>query len=168
MQIFYVISILFIVTMNVHAEFDRKQVAFISIMNFFNVKEQKLVFEGRFIETDSNYGEKCKVVVDFSKVGEEYLTIIGEHSPFGNIGDGIYFNENKLTFEQAELKNEILSLEQNITDSFSTGMKTKVVLTKRTNQLDFYLVQKKRFLFFFNQTIIKKCIVDNFNPKQGY
>lgn len=161
-----IITILLFTTMNIHAEMNNKQVAYSSVRQFFNIKNQKIVLDGHFQESDEAYGQVCKIYIDFTQVGEEYLTVVGEFTPIGTIGDGIYFNEDKSTFQQVKQKNGFLSLEQKITDSFSTGMKTRMELRRNINQLELFLYQNKQFLFFFTQTIEKKCIVDNFKNKK--
>jgi hypothetical protein len=147
--------------MNTNAENNRKQVALAAVEQFFNIKKQKLEFEGVFVETDPDYGQVCKINVDLSQVGDEYLTVKGKYSPVGTIGDGIYFDEEGGTFEQIELNKDSLILTQLLTDSFSSGMKTTVLLSKKDNVLKLTLYQQTSFLF-FSQTVEKKCIVKNY------
>lgn len=165
MQKIIIVTLLFCTTMNTYAINDNKQKALSAVEHFFNIKNQKLVFEGRFIETDSEYGRLCKIVVDFSQVGDESLTVVGEYTPTGNIGDGIYFNTDEASFGQVELKEDSLSLKQEFNDTFSTGMNTEVVLIKHDNSLKFSITKETSFLF-IPQTVEKHCVVGNFknNP----
>ena len=152
--------------MNTFANNNNKQMALSAVKQFFNIKKQKLIFEGRFVKTDPDYGQICKIFVDFSQIGDEFLTVVGKYTPVGNIGDGIYFNEDEATFEQVELKKDFLSLKQQFTDSFSTGMKTKVVLSKNNNTLKLSIYKQTSFLF-FPQTVEKNCIVENYKNIPG-
>ncbi len=161
MQKIVILTLLFCTTMNTYAINDNKQKALSAVEHFFKIKNQKIVFEGRFVETDSEYGRLCKIVVDFSQAGEESLTIVGEYTPAGNIGDGIYFNADDATFEQVELTEDSLSLKQEFNDTFSTGMNTEVVLIKHNNTLKFSITKETSFLF-IPQTVEKNCIIGNF------
>lgn len=161
MQKVIIATLLFCTTMNTYAINDNKQKALSAVEHFFNLKDQNLVLEGRFVETDSEYGRLCKIVVDFSQTGDEFLTVIGEYTPVGNIGDGIYFNADDATLEQVELKTNYLSLKQEFNDSFSTRMSTKVELVKENNTLKFSITKETSFLF-IPQTVEKNCIVGNY------
>jgi hypothetical protein len=161
MRKFIIVTLLLFATLNTYAINNNKQEALSAVEIFFNLKKQKQVLEGRFEKTDPDYGQFCKIYVDFSQAGKEYLTVIGEYTPAGNIGDGIYFNEDAATFKQVELKDNFLSIKQTVTDSLSTGMKTKVVLSKNDKSLKFSITKQTSFLF-IPQTIEKNCIVDNY------
>jgi hypothetical protein len=161
MQNFIFVTLLLFAMMNTHAINNNKQKALSAVEHFFSIKNQKVVLEGRYLETDPDYGRTCKIYVDFSQIGNEYLTVAGEYTPLGNIGDGIYFNEDDATFTQVEFKTDFLSLEQQFSDSFSTGMKTKVVLSKVNNTLKFSISKQTSFLL-FPQTVEKNCIVENY------
>ncbi len=150
--------IMALVTMNANA-INNKQLAFSTVKQFFHLKRLKLELDGRFVETDLNYGSACKIHVDFSNTGKEYLTVTGEYTPAGNIGDGIYFNKNISTFIQVELVNNLVTLEQKLTDSFSTATQTTVKLHKKNDTLLFSIYQQSYFLF-IPQIVKKKCLVE--------
>ncbi len=158
-----ILSVLLVMSMIVPAQNSNKQKAIDAVKRFFQINDQKLIFEGHFVETDPQFGEACRVNVDFSRPGNEYLTIVGEFTPAGNIGDGIYFKEDENTFLQTELSNDLLTLEQKITDSFSTSIKTWLVLTKNSDTLRFSLYRQTRFLF-ISDVVEKKCVINNYKP----
>lgn len=162
MQRILIVTITVFAMMNTHAENNSKQSALAAIEQFFDIKNRKLEFEGVFEETHPDYGQVCNIIVDLSQTGDEYLTLKGEYTPVGNIGDGIYFNEGDETFKRVELENNSLILTQQMADSFSTGMETTILLSKEDNLLKFTIDQQSRFLF-FSQTVKKKCIVKNYN-----
>lgn len=140
---------------------SNKDQAIDAVKQFFNINKQKQVFNGHFSETDAQYGRFCQVIIDFSRPGKEYLTIVGEFAPVGYTGDGVYFNENEQTFVDVQRTDDLLTLEQKLSDSFSTGTKTWLVLTKNKNTLRFSLYQQIRFML-FTDVVEKKCIIENY------
>ena len=167
MQKIIIITILLFATMTTYAKNSNKQQALSAVEHFFNIKKQKLVLEGRFVGTDPDYGQRCKIYVDLSQLGDEYLTVVGEYTPVGNIGDGIYFNADETTFEQVEVKKDYLSLKQQFTDSISTEMETAVVLSRNNHTLKFSISKKTSFLF-FPQTVEKNCMVEYYKEFQEH
>jgi|GEM_PF-2159089 len=167
MQKKIILAVLLFATMFTYAKNSNKQKALSSVANFFGIKKQKLVLEGRFVDTDPDHGQFCKVYVDYSQLGNESLTVVGEYSPVGNIGDGIYFNEDEATFGPVELKKDYLSLRQQLADSFSTGMETEVVLSRNNNTLKFSISKQTSFLF-ISQIVKKNCVIEDYKAIQGY
>ncbi|MGR9071917.1 MAG: hypothetical protein ACU833_02515 [Gammaproteobacteria bacterium] len=129
------------------------------VRRFFDIGERRLALEGRFAETDSAYGESCRVVVDFSIPGREYLTLVGEFTPQGGVGEGIYFDEPDETILNAKLYRDGFTVEQKLTDSFSTWTKTRVKASRMDRGLRFSVYRKTSF-FFFTGTVVKTCLVE--------
>jgi hypothetical protein len=135
-----------------------KHQAYSAVKEFFQIAGQRLVFDGRYVDTLSKYGPTCRIVVDFSMPGEEYVAVSGEYTPVGTIGDGLYFDADESTFTQVEFKNESLMIEQKLQEGFSTWTKTRLTVSRHSKKLDVIVHQTSRLLL-VPDTVTKRCVV---------
>jgi hypothetical protein len=134
-----------------------KQKAYSAIKDHYLLQGQMMEFNGHFVDTSPDYGNTCRILINFSEQGAEYVTVIGEYAPSNTIGEGVYFNATDNTFINVIVKNGQLTIEQEFTDGFSTWTKTLLKLTKLSGKLDATIQQTNSFLF-FSDTQEKHCI----------
>lgn len=143
---------------------EYKQQAYSAIQEFFQAElvDHTLTLEGRYIDTPAEYGENCKILIDFSAPGKETFTLIGDYTPASSVGDGIYFDEADETFKRVIVNHDdakkSLEITQKIADSSSTWMKTTVQIVRSAGKVDVLLHKTTRFLFFFSDTVTNRCV----------
>lgn len=156
MKKFIFISALSLATMTTHSIESTKQQAYAAIRDFFQLTDQTLILKGRYIETPTEYGKTCQIVIDFTQPGQEYIAVSGEYTPVTMSGDGIYFNADGGSFTYFAQQHDRLIIEQKLSDSFSTWTKTTLQLSKKVNQVEVILQQTNSFLF-FTDSVEKRC-----------
>lgn len=150
--------ILAVLAMAAYSNENLKQKAHKALRDFFQLNGQSLSFDGTYVDTPVEYGRTCRIHIDFTIPGREYLTISGEFTSAGTLGDGIYFDAAPDTFTRVEQQKGSLIVEQRFRDSFVTGSESVLHATKHSGRLEIRLTQKNRFLF-FTDTVKKRCIV---------
>ena len=158
MNPFLLIPLLLLIIMPAHSANSLKQQAATAIKEFFQVTEPVAEFQGRYVNTPSEYGETCRVRLDFSEPGAEYFTISGEYTASTSIGDGIYFDASEETFVTVTAGNGTLVIEQRLRDSFSTGTHTSMRLQKQSGTIEVTIRETSRFLL-FSSTQVKHCVI---------
>lgn len=151
------IVVLAVLTMTAYSNENLKQKAHTALSDFFQLNGKSLSFDGAYVDTPAEFGRTCRINIDFTIPGREYLTISGEYTAVGILGDGIYFDAASDTFTKVEIKNGSLIVEQIFSDSFVTGSESVLRATKHSGRLEIRLKQKNRFLF-FTDTVEKRCI----------
>jgi len=159
MNSFLLILVLLLITMPVDsAKTTLKQQAASAIKAFFQITEPIAEFQGRYVNTPPEYGQTCRVRLDFSEPGAGYLTISGEYTPSTSIGDGIYFDASDDTFVTVTTENATLIIEQHFRDNFSTGTRTHMRLHKQPGMIEVTICETSRFLL-FSSTRVKHCVI---------
>lgn len=151
------IVVLAVLTMTAYSDENLKQKAHTALSNFFQLNGKSLSFDGTYFDTPAEFGRTCRINIDFTIPGREYLTISGEYTAVGTLGDGIYFDAAPDTFTRVEIQNGSLIVEQQFRDSFVTGSESVLRATKHSGRLEIRLKQMNRFLF-FTDTVEKRCI----------
>ncbi|CCE25416.1 hypothetical protein [Methylotuvimicrobium alcaliphilum] len=151
------IVVLAVLTMTAYSNENLKQKAHTALSDFFQLNGKSLSFDGTYVDTPAEFGRTCRISIDFTIPGREYLTISGEYTAIGTLGDGIYFDAAPETFTRVELLNGKLIVEQKFSDSFVTGSEYLLQATQHFGQLEIKLKQMNRFLF-FTDTVEKRCI----------
>jgi hypothetical protein len=159
MNLFLLMLLLLLTTMPVDsANTTLKQQAACAIKAFFQVIEPIAEFEGHYVNTPPEFGQTCRVRLDFSEPGAEYFTISGEYTPSTSIGDGIYFDASDDTFVTVTTDNATLIIEQHFRDNFSTGTRTHMRLHKQPGAIEVTICEVSRFLL-FSSTQVKHCVI---------
>ncbi|HBA66327.1 MAG TPA: hypothetical protein DCZ48_09180 [Methylococcaceae bacterium] len=151
------IVVLAVLTMTAYSNENLKQKAYTALSNFFQLNGKSLSFDGAYVDTPAEFGRTCRINIDFTIPGREYLTISGEYTAVGTLGDGIYFDAAPDTFTRVEIQNGSLIVKQQFRDSFVSGSESVLKATKHSGQLEIRLKQMNRFLF-FTDTVEKRCI----------
>ncbi len=144
-----------------YCEFNIKQGALASVERFFNIRDQKWVMDGMFVDTDAAYGESCQIIIDLSKSGDHILALRGEYDPKNTVGEGINFKAGPDTFMELESAPSRLLIKQAMADSFSTGVETAALLTKEGRILRMKVEIQSTFLF-IPSNVSKTCQVNDF------
>jgi hypothetical protein len=156
---FYLLILMFLpTTMPAHAADTLKQQAAAALKDFFRVTGPVAEFQGRYEDTPPEYGETCRVRLDFSEPGQEFFTISGEYTPSTSIGDGIYFDAPDDTFVTVKAEADTLILEQRLRDTFSTGTHTYMRLHQQPGIIKVTIRETSRLLF-FSSTQVKHCVI---------
>lgn len=155
---FLLIPFLLLTAMPAHSADTLKQQASAAIKKFFQVTGPIAEFRGRYVDTPPEYGETCRVRLDFSEPGKEYFTISGEYTPSTSIGDGIYFDAPDDTFVTVTAEDDTMILEQRLRDSVSTSTHTSMRLHKQPGIVTVTIKETSRLLFFPN-TKVKHCVI---------
>jgi len=136
-----------------------KQQSYLAIKDFFQLNNnQSLVLNGQHVSTPAEYGKTCRITIDFTQPGNEFIAISGEYTPFTKVGDGIFFNAAEDSFTDLSYQKDSLIIEQTINDSFSTWTKNTLEFHKKNQSLVVNFQQTNSFLFFTDH-IKKQCIV---------
>lgn len=151
------IVVLAVLTMTAYSNENLKQKAHTALRDFFQLNGKSLTFDGTFVDTPAEFGRACRINIDFTISGREYLAISGEYTAVGTLGDGIYFDAVPDTFTKVEIQNGSLIVEQKFSDSFVTGSESVLHATMHSGRLEIRLKQMNRFLF-FTDTVEKHCI----------
>jgi hypothetical protein len=159
----FIISVLSIAAVTANAASDIKVNALDGIQKYFPLVDNTLTLNGHYFDTVAEFGKSCRLEVNLTKPGAEYLTIIGEFTPVGTLGDGIYFHAEDDTFTDFKVVGNLLTINQKLSDSFSTWTETTMQFSKNKETLTVILKQTDSLLFFTN-TIQKKCLF--IYPKQ--
>lgn len=152
------ISFVLLTTMPAHSADTLKQQASAAVKKFFQVTEPVTEFQGRYVDTPPEYGETCRVRLDFSEPGKEHFTISGAYTPSTSIGDGMYFDAPDDTFVTVNSEGDTLIIEQRLRDSFSTGTHTYIRLHKQSGVVTVTIKETSRLLL-FSSTQVKHCVI---------
>lgn len=152
------LSCLLLIAMPTHSAGTLKTQASEALRKFFQIAEPITEFHGRYVNTPPEYGETCRVRLDFSEPGKEYFTIRGEYTPSTSIGDGIYFDAPDDTFVTVIAEDDTMILEQRLRDSFSTGTHTSIRLQKHSGIITVTIKETSRVLL-FSTTQVKHCAI---------
>jgi hypothetical protein len=158
MVLFLLIPFLFLTAISAHSADTLKQQASAAIKKFLQVTEPIAEFQGRYVDTPPEYGETCRVRMDFSESGQEYFTITGEYTPSTSIGEGMHFDAPDDTFVMVISEDDTLILEQRLRDSVSTGTRTSMRLHKQPEIITVTIRETSRLLF-FSSTQVKHCVI---------
>ena len=145
-------------TMSAHSADIMKKQSSEALKKFFQITEPMTEFRGRYVDTPPEYGETCRVRLDFSEPGKEYFTIRGEYTPSTSIGDGIYFDAPDDTFVTVTAEDDTMLLEQRLRNSFSTGTHTSIRLHKHPGSITVTIKETSRLLL-FSTTQVKHCAI---------
>lgn len=158
MKNFLLITALTLTVFTAQSMNNFKQQSYFAIKDFFQLNNQTLVLNGLHVSTPPEYGKTCRITIDFSQPGKEFLVISGEYTPYTKVGDGIFFNAAEDSFTDLSYKKDILIIEQTLNDSFSTWTKNTLEFRKNAQSLLVNFQQTNSFLF-FTDSIKKQCIV---------
>lgn len=145
-------------TMPAHSADILKKQASEALKIFFQVTEPITEFRGRYVDTPPEYGEACRVRLDFSEPGKESFTIRGAYTPSTSIGDGIYFDAPDDTVVTVTAEDDTMIIEQRLRDGFSTGTHTLIRLHKHPGMIMVTIKESSRLLL-LSTTQVKHCAI---------
>ena len=166
MKSFPFVVLIFLMISAAHSKNSLKEKALSAAREFFQLTDQMKEFNGHYLRTSEEYGDTCKIVVDFTRRGHESISVVGEYTPMTTTGDGVFFDETDETFTHFALAKDTFTIEQTIHDSFSTWMKTTIKLSKHETYLDFWL-HRSTSVFFVKDSVEKRCVTKPAELKQS-